>query len=65
LGSAKPAVDYCDGIIIGDETIDPELEAYIRMSEKPVLEFQPRETYVDAYNAFYDEILVKESILSE
>jgi starch synthase len=65
LGISKAAVDYCDGIIIGDETIDKELEAYIRMTEKPVLEFQPRETYVDAYNAFYDEILVKESILSE
>lgn len=65
LGISKAAVDYSDGIILGDEVIDPELEAYIRKSGTPVLEFQTKETYVDAYNAFYDEILVKESVLTE
>ena len=65
LGISKTAIDFSDGIIFGDEAIDPELEAYIRKSGKPMLEYQTRETYVDAYNAFYDEILVKESILTE
>jgi starch synthase len=65
LGISKTAVDFSDGIIFGDEVIDPELEAYIRQSGKPVLDYQDREAYIDAYNAFYDEILVKESILTE
>jgi starch synthase len=65
LGISKAAVDYSDGIIFGDKDILPELEQYVRGSNKPILEFQPKETYLDAYNAFYDEILVREPVFTE
>lgn len=62
---SKIAIDYSDGIIFGDQDIHPEVALYARESNKPLLEFQPEDKYIDAYNAFYDEILVKESMLTE
>ncbi len=62
---SKTAMDYSDGIIFGSEKINPELEEYARQSGKPVLEYQPADKYMDAYNTFYDEIIVQESMLTQ
>ncbi len=62
---SKIAMDYSDGIIFGSEKINPELETYARKSGKPLLTYRPLEDYIDAYNEFYDEINVQESILSQ
>ncbi len=62
---SKLAIDYADGVIFGDETINAEVEKYARESGKPVLEFHDRDTYLDAYNKFFDEVLVSESVLAE
>lgn len=62
---SKAAIDYSDGIIFGHENIDPEVEKYARQSNKPLLGFQSMETYIDAFNDFYDEVLVNESVVSE
>lgn len=53
----KLAIQYADGIVMGSENINPEIEEAIKASGKPVLEYQTEETYVDAYNAFYDQVL--------
>ncbi len=58
----KAAVDFSDGIIFGSTKISPELRKYVKESGKPYLEFQPMDKYIDAYSAFYDEILVSESV---
>jgi starch synthase len=60
----KLAVDYADGVVYGDETINPELQSYVKKSGKPILEYQDMETYQDAYSEFYDKILVEESVAS-
>lgn len=52
----KLAIDNSDGIIKGSEKINPEIEQYIKDSGKPFLEYQPEETYMDAYNEFYDNL---------
>ncbi len=52
----KQAIDFSDGIIQGVEKIDPELEEYVKASGKPFLGYQPEETYIDAYNEFYDTL---------
>ncbi len=65
LSISKAAVDFSDGIIFGDSVIHPELEQYVRASDKPFLEYHDKETYIDAYNVFYDEVLVKESVFTE
>ena len=55
----KAAIDYSDGLIIGSEKINPEVEEYARKSGKPILEYQSPDNYISAYNAFYDLILGK------
>ncbi len=65
LKISKIAIDYADGVIIGSEKINPELEKYARELEKPILEYHDRESYIDAYNDFYDEVLVTETVLEQ
>jgi starch synthase len=59
------AIEYADAIVFGEENIDPETENLARESGKPLLEYQQPENYVDAYNAFYDEILVGVSVVTQ
>jgi starch synthase len=57
LNLMKAAIDYSDALIIGSEKINAEVEAYLKESGKPFLEYHPEETYIDAYNQFYDKIM--------
>ncbi|GAB4313935.1 MAG: glycogen/starch synthase [Bacteroidales bacterium] len=52
----KAAIDYSDGVILGEEKLPENIVEYARKSGKPMLEYHPEETYLDAYNAFYDQI---------
>jgi starch synthase len=58
----KAAIDFSDGIIIGSPTISKEVAGYLKESGKPFLAYQSPDRYVDAYNEFYDEVLVSESV---
>jgi len=60
----KAAIDFSDGVIIGSPEINPEVVKYLNEVDKPILEFKSMDTYIDAYNEFYDEILVNEQVLS-
>ncbi len=53
----KHAVKWSDGVIVGSENIDPDLDQYIKVSEKPILEFQNEDSYIEEYNNFYDSVL--------
>lgn len=57
LSVSKLAVKHSDAVIIGSESINEELDAYLKTINKPVLPFRDEEQYIDAYNDFYDEIL--------
>lgn len=61
----KIAIEYADAIVFGEENLDPEVERMALESNKPLLKYHPAETYVDAYNAFYDEILVTDSVVTQ
>jgi len=54
----KLGIQYSDGIIKGSPTLSKEVEDALKAYEKPILEFQNDETYLDAYNEFYDRILI-------
>ncbi|MBL56056.1 MAG: glycogen synthase [Flavobacteriales bacterium] len=56
----KHAVKWSDGVILGSENIDSSLVDFINESNKPTLEFQKEETYVEEYNNFYDSVLALE-----
>ncbi|MCY1721250.1 glycogen/starch synthase [Prolixibacteraceae bacterium Z1-6] len=52
----KLAIDYSDAVIQGTETINAGVKKYIAESGKMFLDFQPKETYIDSYNDFYDKV---------
>ena len=65
LNISKIAIDYADGLIIGSEKINPEIEKYAREQEKPLLEYHDKDSYINAYNDFYDEVMVTETVLEQ
>jgi starch synthase len=54
---SKLAIQYADAVIQGSPKINPELTEYIQSAGKSFLDYQPENTYIDAYNDFYDKIL--------
>ncbi|WP_163710836.1 glycogen/starch synthase [Mangrovibacterium lignilyticum] len=54
---SKLGIEYADAVIQGSEEINPQLAEYIAASQKLSLPYQPEETYLDAYNEFYDKVL--------
>ena len=53
---SKLAIFNSDAVIKGSEKINPEVEKYIKAQGKLFLDYQNKETYVDAYNDFYDTV---------
>lgn len=55
---SKLAIDFADGVIQGSETINPEIADYIAsQTQTPSLGYHSPETYIDAFNEFYDVVL--------
>lgn len=61
---SKAAIDYSDAIVIGSPKINPELQEYLETIDKPILEYQDEENYINAYSDFYDEVMANNSVLS-
>jgi starch synthase len=53
---SKLGINFSDAVIKGTKKINPEVEKYIHTTNKLYLEYQPKETYIDAYNEFYDKV---------
>jgi starch synthase len=58
----KAAIDFSDAVIIGSPKINNEVYQYLRESDKPFIEFQQMDQYIDVYSDFYDEILISETV---
>lgn len=56
---SKLAVQYSDAVIQGSQNINSDLTEYIQSSGKLFLDYQPEDTYIDAYNDLYDSMLLK------
>ncbi|MDR2586243.1 MAG: glycogen/starch synthase [Prevotellaceae bacterium] len=58
---AKLALQYSNGVILGDPTIHPEITDHIETLAIPVLPYidptNPETYYINTYNQFYDQIL--------
>src|SRR6056297_3408021 len=50
----KLAIENSDGVIKASQNINKKLEEHIDSLNKPKLEYQPEEEYIDAYSKFYD-----------
>lgn len=56
------AINKSDAVIKGSEKLNAKVEGHIKKSGKMVLPYQSPETYVEAYNTFYDEIMEEISV---
>jgi starch synthase len=54
---SKLGINFSDAIIKGTEKINSQVEKYIMSSGKLFLDYQPKESYIDAYNDFYDKVI--------
>ena len=57
LSITRLATEYSDGVIIGCENIDPEVQKYLDGINIPLLKYQGEDNYIDAYNEFYDKLI--------
>jgi len=53
----KLAINFSDGIICGSNEINKDVEEYIKSIDKPVLTYQDKDSYIESFNNFYDQIL--------
>jgi len=53
------AAENSDGVIFGSDTIDEQVKKQVAGMGKPLLEYQGEENYIDAYNDFYDKLLLE------
>ncbi len=60
----KAAINYSDAMIIGSEKINPEIEDYLKKVDKPILDYQDMDHYLDAYSEYYTKILAEEPVIS-
>lgn len=56
LNISKLGINYSDAIIQGAENINADIKDFIKKSGKQFLDYQSKETYIDAYNDFYDKV---------
>ncbi len=52
----KHGIEHSDAVIYGSEKIHPEIDQFVKNSNKKLLEFQPEDALIDAYSDFYDSI---------
>src|ERR1043165_4553075 len=64
LNMIKQSIEFADGVIQASETINPELEKFIKKSGKQFLGFKNELEYMDAFNEFYDSVLEEADVLS-
>lgn len=58
------AVSKSDAVILGSQNVNTQVKNYLKKAGKPVLDYQSPDNYIDAYNSFYDEVLVEDSVLA-
>ena len=57
LHISQLAIDHSDAVFIGSKKISDGISQYLKESGKPVLPYQDPENYIDAYSAYYHDIL--------
>ena len=62
---SKLAMQWSDGVIQSTPTIHEEVDAAFKKLTKPTLGYQDPETYVEAYDNFYDEAVLEDTVLAD
>lgn len=53
---SKLAITYSDGVIQNSEKVNEEIMQYAQELNRPILEYQSPDNYVDAFDKFYDKV---------
>lgn len=53
----KLALQFSDGVIYGEDSIEKETDEYIKTLDIPVLPYHGMEEYIDPIDQFYDQVL--------
>lgn len=61
-GFIKSSVDYSDAIILAEDNLSEELLSYVKKSGKPCISHNDNENYIDAYEEFYNELMIDELV---
>jgi len=56
----KFAIDHSDAVVQASADIEKEVLEYIKLSEKPFMEYPGAEDYIDAYQDFYEQFITEE-----
>jgi starch synthase len=54
---SQMAITHSDAAIIGSREINPDVDAFLRNSGRPFLEYQDPDNFVEAYSTFYKDVL--------
>jgi len=65
VGLNKAAINSSDAVIKASKKLNNELEEFYNNLEKPKLDYQAPDNYIDVYSDFYDEILATEEVLQD
>lgn len=61
----KLAMQYSDAVMKSSTTLHDEIEATFKSLSKPTLDYKSPEEYIEAYDNFYDEAMLEDSVLAE
>ncbi len=61
----KLAMQYSDAVLKSSTTLHDEIETAFKSLIKPTLDYKSPEEYIDAYDNFYDEAMLEDSVLAE
>lgn len=63
VGISTTAMKFADAVVVGTPSLNPLLNKELKKLNKPVLNYQSPEEYIDAYDNFYDEVLLEDAVL--
>ncbi len=61
----KLAMQYSDAVMKSSTTLHDEIETAFKSLSKPTLDYKSPEEYIEAYDNFYDEAMLEDSVLAE
>lgn len=61
----KLAMHYSDAVMKSSTTLHDEIESTFKSLSKPTLDYKSPEEYIEAYDNFYDEAMLEDSVLAE
>ena len=61
----KLAMNWSDAVVKSSPTIHDQVETAFKKLSKPTLDYKSPEEYIEAYDAFYDEAVLEDSVLAD